>query len=562
MEFKQTTILGFFDSSQKNYEIPVYQRAYSWDKKNWEMFLEDILEQLNGDNNYFYGNILLETIKKDRNYEVIDGQQRLTTLTIFMRALLNTLDNRKQDEILQDFDFEAKEKIYIKNGGNIKLRPVEYDRACFDTIIVDNKNNFETSTPSQKKIVEAKEFFTKKLFEFNTKKILDIFEKIEYTELTTIELTSKKDAALMFELQNNRGKDLTNMEKLKSYFMYQMYVYSSENETDTNIENISNIFKDIYKLINDIKLDEDSILIYHNQAYIKGYPYRTLEDLKDEFKKADSENKIIWIKEYISEIHTTFSNIKKFELFNSTYKNYLEMLGISAFIYPFIIKGYKYYGDDTKKLNELFKVLEMVLFRAKLINSRANIQERLNKILLDFDGDIGTLTENIKNKLNESWYWGDENTENTLYSNMYGNNVVNYLLWRYENFLQTKGYNIQKFSIENEQIEHISPKQPDNGVIENGYDIDDNCKYDEEFTTDYLNCIGNLMLISGSHNASIGNKPFSEKLESYSKNPLLNQQAEIKNFAKEENNKSVWKKDSIDERQKKIIDFALMTWTF
>ena len=238
------------------------------------------------------------------------------------------------------------------------------------------------------------------------------------------------------------------------------------------------------------------------------------------------------------------------------------MLGISAFIYPFIIKGYKYYGDDTKKLNELFKVLEMVLFRAKLINSRANIQERLNKILLDFDGDIGTLTENIKNKLNESWYWGDENTENTLYSNMYGNNVVNYLLWRYENFLQTKGYNIQKFSIENEQIEHISPKQPDNGVIENGYDIDDNCKYDEEFTTDYLNCIGNLMLISGSHNASIGNKPFSEKLESYSKNPLLNQQAEIKNFAKEENNKSVWKKDSIDERQKKIIDFALMTWTF
>ena len=108
MEFKQTTILGFFDSSQKNYEIPVYQRAYSWDKKNWEMFLEDILEQLNGDNNYFYGNILLETIKKDRNYEVIDGQQRLTTLTIFMRALLNTLDNRRQDEILQDFDFEAK----------------------------------------------------------------------------------------------------------------------------------------------------------------------------------------------------------------------------------------------------------------------------------------------------------------------------------------------------------------------------------------------------------------------------------------------------------------------
>lgn len=562
MEFKKTTILGFFDSSQKNYEIPVYQRAYSWDKKNWDMFLEDIIEQLNGDNNYFYGNILLEAIKKDRNYEVIDGQQRLTTLTIFIRSLLNSLKCRNDVELLKDFDLDEKEKIYIKNGGNIKLRPVEYDRACFDAIIVDNKNKFEINTPSQKKILEAKEFFTKKLSEFSTQKVLDILEKIESTDLTTIELTSKKDAALMFELQNNRGKDLTNMEKLKSYFMYQMYVYSNENETDANIENISNIFKDIYKLINDIKLDEDSILIYHNQAYIKGYPYRTLEDLKDEFKKANPENKVTWIKEYILELHATFSNVKKFELFNSEYKNYLDILGISAFIYPFIIKGFAYFGDDDKKLNELFQILEIVLFRAKLINSRANIQERLNKILLDFNGDILMLRESVINKLKESGYWGDENTENSLYSNMYGNNVVNYMLWRYENFLQTKGYSIQKFSIENEQIEHISPKQPDNGVIKNGYDIDENHEYDEEFKTEYLNCIGNLMLISGSHNASIGNKPFKDKIESYNKNPLLNQQAEIKEFAVNENGNIIWKKESIDKRQEKIVKFAIATWSY
>jgi len=56
MQFTPSTILGFFDSSQKSYEIPVYQRAYSWDKKNWTIFLEDLFEQLQGDNNYFYGN--------------------------------------------------------------------------------------------------------------------------------------------------------------------------------------------------------------------------------------------------------------------------------------------------------------------------------------------------------------------------------------------------------------------------------------------------------------------------------------------------------------------------
>jgi uncharacterized protein with ParB-like and HNH nuclease domain len=76
MQFIPSTILVFFDSSQKNYTIPIYQRAYSWGKENWKTFLEDLFEQLEGDNYYFYGNILLETIKKNRAYEIIDGQER------------------------------------------------------------------------------------------------------------------------------------------------------------------------------------------------------------------------------------------------------------------------------------------------------------------------------------------------------------------------------------------------------------------------------------------------------------------------------------------------------
>jgi uncharacterized protein with ParB-like and HNH nuclease domain len=562
MQFKQSTISEFFDSSQKNYTIPVYQRAYSWEQKSeLKTFLEDLKEQLEGDNNYFYGNILLETIKKGKEYEIIDGQQRITTLTIFMRSLINVLEKRKDEELLINFDFEEKIKIYLKNNGNIKLRPVDYDQACYDSLIVDNNSKFATSTPSQNRIFEAKQFFENELNKLSTKKILQVLDKIEDTELTIIELDSKKDSALMFELQNNRGRDLTNMEKIKSYFMYQMYVYSNEEETETNIENIANIFKDIYKIINDINLDEDSVLIYHNQAYIKGYPYRKLDEIKDEFKK--SNDKINWIKNYMSELLTTFSNIKSFEKFNSKYSSYIKYLGIPAFIYPFIIKGFKYFGNDKDKLDKLFNILEIVTFRAKLINSRANIQERLNKILLNFDGDVDKLEEDIKNKLNESWFWGDDHTDDHLNANLYDNKVLNYLLWRYEDYIQNKGYNIKNFTIDNEQIEHISPQNPTNGEpIETGYDVDENNEYSEEFISDYLNCIGNLMLISGSHNASIGNKPFKDKLQTYKENPLLNQQAEIKDFAIQENNEDIWKSESIDIRQKKIVDFAIDTWSF
>lgn len=558
MDFYRKTTLGLFDSSQKSFSIPVYQRAYSWEKDQWNDFLNDLLEQIEGNNNYFYGNILLETIKKDVKYEIIDGQQRITTLTIFIRSILNVLQERKSEPELKDFDFLTKESIFLKNGGNIKLRPVEYDRACYDSLIVDNNKDFRTNSPSQRRIKAAKKYFITELDKLTTENVLKVLEKIEGTDLTVIELGGKKDSALMFELENNRGRDLTNMEKIKSYFMYQMYVYSEPEQTESNIENISNIFKLIYLIINDLKsLNEDSVLLYNNNAYIKGYNYRTLEDLKEVFKK--SKDKIKWIKEYISELHTTFSNLKRFESSDDFYAHKLKELNIPAYVYPFIIKGYKYFGDDKKKLSTLFNLLEIITFRVKLINSRANIQERLNSILLGFKGDLITVISQVRDKMNDAWYWSDTNVKNYLNGSMYGNNVLNYLLWQYENSIQNKGYSIKNFSLENEQIEHISPRTPTNGdSIATGYDINDSNEYSEDFIIKHLNSLGNLMLISGSHNASIGNKPFSAKLESYKKNPLLNQQAEIKDFTEN----GTWKTVSIEKRHNTIVDFSIRKWSF
>jgi hypothetical protein len=137
------------------------------------------------------------------------------------------------------------------------------------------------------------------------------------------------------------------------------------------------------------------------------------------------------------------------------------------------------------------------------------------------------------------------------------------LLWEYEHSIQNKGYGIKKVSIEKEQIEHISPQNPTNGdPIETGYEVDENNQYTDEFIAEKLNCIGNLMLISGSHNAAIGNKPFEEKLSTYKKNPLLNQQAEINDFAEIEDSKPEWKGNSIDERHHKILKFAIDRWSF
>jgi uncharacterized protein with ParB-like and HNH nuclease domain len=496
MQFSQKTILGLFDSSQKSIHIPVYQRAFSWDKSEWKAFLDDIREQINGNNPYFYGNLLLETIKKDILYEVIDGQQRLTTLTIFMRAIIDVLQKRKDNGETVGIDLNDKAKLYLKNGGLIKIRPVEYDQACYDTLIIDGKTSFETSTPSQKRILEAKLYFTKEIERETTANILCILNKVETTELTSIEFEGKKDSALMFELQNNRGKELTNMERLKSYLMYQVYVHSSREETETNIEYISNIFKLIYQIINDIhNLPEDSVLLYHCNAYVNGYNYRTLDDIKDVFKRAP--DKIDWIKQFVSDLHTTFVNMKKLEICKDPYFQDLKSLRIPAFVYPFLIKGYKYISNEDNQLSKLFHIMEIVVFRYSLINSRADIISRLNGVLQNFNGDTDILKKNLMNKFNEERFWGDTRIKDNLDGEMYDSNVINYLLWKYEDSIQESGYSIGCCKIEDEQIEHIAPQTPTDGSkVATGYEIQENGDYDDEFKEYYLNCVGNLMLIS------------------------------------------------------------------
>lgn len=561
MQFKQTTILGLFDSSQKHFIIPVYQRAYSWDNKNLSIFLSDLKEQMQGENGYFYGNILLETVKKDIEYEIIDGQQRLTTIVIFIRAVLDVLSKRVLENY-KDLDIAQKQLIYLKNAGNIKLRTVSYDKACFETIIIDGHEKFQLSTPSQIRINDAKHYFKKELGALETSEIVRILDLIETTEITSIELNSKADSALMFELQNNRGRDLTNMEKLKSYFMYQMYIKSSAEETANNIDYIADVFKVIYLIINDItSLDEDSVLIYHCNAYIKGYPYRTIDDIKEVFLK--SSDKILWIREFVKELCVTFDNIKKVEISNLNYLRDLRDLSLPRFVYPFIIKGYKYLGDNNTKLNQLYHILEIVTFRYKLASSKADFLSRINEILLGFEGNLDSLRNHFKNKFNETWYWSDDRINDILDGHMYQNPTLHYILFKYENSIQNKGYKIEGVEIDSINIEHISPqKPPDDSIIAHGYETDTNNQYDEEFTNEYLNCLGNLLLISESHNKSIGNKAFKDKLNSYKQNPLFNQQAEIKRFVKDEI-EPIWNKKCIDDRHNAIVyKFALSKWSF
>lgn len=559
MKYIPQTIGGLF-SSKIQFYIPVYQRAYAWDKANWKTFLEDIQESSRHENNYSYGSILLKTIEQESKYDIIDGQQRITTLILFMRAMINVLNKRNDANEMSDFIEELVED-YIVKKGKLRLEVVEYDRDCFRAVVSEGRDTYTPNSPSQSQIIAAINYFESELESLDTDALKHICQTINRTDITRIELDGEKEAALMFELQNNRGKDLTNLEKLKSYFMYQMYVYSESDETEGNIETLSNTFKEIYRLINDIKklngMTEDSILIYHCNAYLnKAFGYRNLNDIKDELK--GSVEKVSWIINFVRELKDSFEAIKKCQNSKSYYRQKLFKLGTGAYVFPFIIKGYKYFNDA--EMDDVYKVLEIMSFRDKLVHSRADFSSRLSDAIRTFDGCITTFIDCVKRVFENEWHWSYKRMKDQLNGYMYGNDTLRYILWEYEESIQNKGYKIGTCVLESEQIEHISPQTPPEGeVIANGYDVQVSGQYSEEFISDYLNCIGNLMLISGSHNASIGNSSFKDKLTSYNKNPILNQQAEIETFL--ENNIIEWKIQHIEKRKNVIVEFALKRWS-
>ena len=84
--------------------------------------------------------------------------------------------------------------------------------------------------------------------------------------------------------------------------------------------------------------------------------------------------------------------------------------------------------------------MEVLSFRYKLVNSRADIRSRLTDLIRCFNGDVNFLAEKINEKMNDAYYWGDKKMLEVLNANMYKNSIINYFLWEYEQNLQVRGY--------------------------------------------------------------------------------------------------------------------------
>ncbi|TQR33131.1 DUF262 domain-containing protein [Campylobacter sp. MIT 99-7217] len=541
-----------FFAGKKQYFIPAYQRAYSWEQKQLEQFLEDLKEASKGENNYFFGNVLLE-----KNNELIDGQQRITTIIIFARVIYVLLKNKNEASFSNEKIEDIKDDFLI-HKNKAKLESVAYDRDYFKDFIILDEKKHEPCSPSQKRIKDAREYFTKELEKEDAKELERLLKTMCEAEITSMHFENKKDSVLMFELQNNRGKALSDIEKLKSYLCYQLYTYTQNEEAELKIKEITSVFEEIYRLMNDIKTNEDFILEYFNIS-LYGYYYKE-GDYKEEIKKiGENSEKIKYIEAYVRKLKNAFVIFKDFENLkceNAVNLRYLDL----ATLYPFVLKAYDLFGKESKDLENAFHLLEIIAFRHKLVKTGTDLinNDKLDHVLKNFK-DIKSLEDGLRNICNEhDWNWGKHVVEialNDIYNIFDDKDMVKYIFERYENKLRkakTSGYKFSLKDIKDPDIERIAPKIKNEEKLASGY-----WWYDEKFR----DIIGNLLLISKTHNnSSIGNKPFSKKLESYD---LLEQQKEIQEFANEdEEGKLKWDTDAIVKRHLHIVEFVLETWSF
>ena len=579
------------------FDIPVYQRSYAWERKNLEDLWED-LYFLDPSKKHYFGTVLLKDSGKTartalatlKRFDVIDGQQRLTTVLILLQEIISQLKEVSDDQLRGEVG--ALEKSYLKDGGHYKLNPLGIDGEFFQHVVMDGNEflSHDTNTPSQRRLAGAKTFFRNRLIEEKERQpaeyqdfLVQLKRKIDDFQLIQYQVTSDADAIRIFETVNDRGRPLSNLEKTKSFLMHTSYLgMDDEDAVAGRLEELNGHFSRMYQHFDDVigtkhmerlRLTEDEVHRYHFINYISpgGASSRPLDSLKDHIRNMlkEGQNKgVEFVLDYAKDLEEAFYTVK---CITDAYKSATEdetlskifMLERMGNIFPLLIASWLKFSDVPNRMKKLLKLMEVFIVRVYLAGgwrsdsggSRFNhVANRVHRGDLDYDGLAHEL-KNMNYEYQNDELFGRNLTQEDSY-HILGPKTVKYLLSEYEIYLRTLKSDVpldlstqEKILTGDYQVEHIWAQHPQIEMPE-----------DEDIVhKQNVHRLGNLTIASESWNKSMGNRPFEEKkwqpngAPSYSNSSLLVQ--------KELAELSTWDVAAINNREAKILDFALQRWS-
>ena len=578
------TLASLFGVPGRTFEIPVYQRAYSWDDDQIKQFLDDLRE---AQDSYYLGHYLFEQASEitEGKLWVIDGQQRLTTCILFFHALCQELQARANYAASHQQAAQWHE-IFLQSSDSPlwKLKTVDYDNPFFqrllDGVLLPTK---QEDTKSTLLIKSAYNQFSKVVKSAQVTELLHWGKLVADADVTHLIVRDKKQAAQLFAFQNDRGKQLTNLEIVKSYLMLQVLLFGQGKQASSFVLPIlEEKFATIYKSVTRIDLTEDEVLAYYWRSTLanaySGNP--VVESIKKALGEAKG-NRVAWVVKFVQELADAFQHVYEIEQDIFQAAKDLRTLNNMSLSYPILLRAYR--DRITRPTQErLFSFLENITFRHKLRGGRAVIHDRL---VYHFFGNIVTLhDEELHKQIDQfirmlrtdgwswGWHWGDEAMQQILNQNFYGNPVDNYLLWRYERVLGRDNPSTKPYDqfIANESIEHIAPQTPRAEEADSpdwpGYGIYYDTKQPSEgiASGEWLNKLGNLMLLSQGQNSRVSNRAFTEKMAEFREGQLRQHRLEVflaLDPAGEGKKLLLWDKAAIERRHKHIVEAVTEIWS-
>ena len=543
-----------------HFSIPKYQRKYSWTENETKALWNDINESIGNGMNHFVGTLCFKENKSvglstDTEYEVIDGQQRLTTIFLLLSVLIEKIPDNKTRE--------QQREAFIGQNGNLKLLPQGIDGDFLTKLVFDYGSiNKDTLTKrSQKLMYAAKEQFLSLAGGLSENKITEwIIYVRDRIEVLVFNVENQAQAVKMFSIINDRGLPLRILDKTKSILMLYSTLYLNEKLNsliNDKFESIFDSYDDILVLKSELgilgRFEENTIFTHH---YYSAHKYfaetwnnrdganTIFSNIKNkcELLRDDTDKLEEFISGYVSdfsEFSINYSSLIRKVKTEVSYKKPFRFLEFTATLYPVLVRLHM-----QNKLDDLLKLLESIevrVYKLKGTNPIADmywLSSRLNYEDLAID-DIRQTLINFGER-----FMGEHTFRTYLSENVYGNGSVKYILNELNN------ENLSYDSYKALQVEHIFSREPNFDVSTYGFDE----TYDYE-----KNRIGNLSLIEESLNksSSVRNNPPINKVDGYLKSNIR-----IMRDIAGQINADNFDKEKVDLRREKIIDFCVTRFSY
>lgn len=294
------------------YFIPKYQREYVWGKNNWEALFDDILESNGG---HFLGSIICIDEQKDTykasNLELVDGQQRMTTISLLYLSIYKYLKDNLEITGDEDFDDEEKYKLRSLKKRIIVDKELRLTPSYSNNNYQDYKHIFSSETKeinSLKKpkflglrqISRAFSYFNSRFNEvdtenkplFNYKEVESFLNKLNSATLVQIDVLSHTDAFILFETLNNRGVPLSAIDLIKNKLLGKLE-RDKQDSIDENFDRWNDI---LVNLTDNYKVQERFLRQFYNA-------FRLQKDIKVDKKPKATRSNLISIFEYLININ-------------------------------------------------------------------------------------------------------------------------------------------------------------------------------------------------------------------------------------------------------------------